>query len=146
MLYEVQIFYKNNQAKIKVILDTGNLLTDPITNTPVLIIEAQKLEAIIPQDILKNIDKILNNQVFSNLDEEVKRRCSIIPFSSLGKNNGMMIGFRPDYIKINTQGEEEIREKVIIGIYQNKITKNGVYSGLMGLNLLNNEFESKVMQ
>ena len=64
-------------------------------------------------------------------------RCSIIPFSSIGKNSGIILGFRPDCIKIYTEDGEKIRKKVIIGIYNNKIAKNGLYSGLIGLNLLN---------
>ena len=82
------------------------------------------------------------NHTIDNIDEELKRRCCIIPFSSIGKNNGIIIGFRPDYIKIYTQ-DEEIKRKVIVGIYHNKLTKNGLYSGLMGLNLLNNDYTDK---
>ena len=139
MLYDVEIIYKEEKSCIKVILDTGNFLTDPITNTPVLIVEAQKLDKIIPKELLENIDNITYGNIFEHIDEELKTKCSIIPFSSIGKNNGIMIGFRPDYIKIYTQEGEEIKRKVIIGIYQNKIAKNGLYSGLMGLNLLNSE-------
>lgn len=139
MIYEVEIFYKDKSTIIKVILDTGNFLTEPITNIPVLIVEATKLTDIIAKDVLDNINKIIIGESISNIDEETKTRFSIIPFSSIGKNNGMIIGFRPDYIKIFTEEGEEIREKVIIGIYNNKITKNGLYSGLIGLNLLNQD-------
>lgn len=137
MLYDVTIFYKERKVAVKVILDTGNLLTDPITKTPVMIIEKEKLNNIIPKEILKNIDNVLYDNTFDKVDEEVKTRCSLIPFSSIGKSNGMIIGFKPDYININTSDGEEKREKVIIGIYNNKIAKNGAYSGLIGLNLLN---------
>ena len=137
MLYDIEIFYKEKKSSVKVILDTGNLLTDPITKTPVLIVEAQKLKNIIPENILNNINKVIYDNGFKEIDEEIKTRCSIIPFSSIGKNNGIIIGFRPDYIKINTENGEEIRRKVIVGIYNNKIAKNGIYSGLIGLNLLN---------
>ena len=34
---------------------------------------------------------------------------------------------------------EKIRKKVIVGIYNNKIARNGLYSGLIGLNLLNED-------
>lgn len=139
MIYQVAIFYQDKRVELKVMLDTGNLLTEPITNTPVLIVEATKLEEMIPPSILKNIEQILFNDSFEELDEEIRRRCSIIPFSSIGKNNGVMVGFRPDYIKIYTQDEEEIRERVIVGICNNKITRDGAYSGLMGLNLLNSQ-------
>lgn len=141
MLYDVDIYYKEKKSSIKAILDTGNLLTDPITSTPVLIVEAQKLSDIISKDILKNIENILYGTL-KEIDEDIKTRCSIIPFSSIGKNNGMIIGFRPDYIKIYTEDGEEIRRKVIVGIYNNKIARNGLYSGLIGLNLLNEDLRS----
>ncbi len=144
MLYDIEIFYKEKKLNIKVILDTGNLLTEPITNTPVLIVEENKVNKIIPKDILESLEKMLHGNTLDEIDEDLKKRCSIIPFSSIGKSNGIMLGFRPDYIKIHMQSKEEIRKKVLIGIYQNKITKNGVYSGLMGLNLLDNECESKL--
>lgn len=137
ILYDIEIFYKENKTNIKVILDTGNLLTDPITKVPVLIVEAQRLKNIIPEKILNNIEEIIYNNTFEELDEEIKTRCSIIPFSSIGKNNGIIIGFRPDYIKIYNDNEGKIIRKVIIGIHNNKISKNGLYAGLIGLNLLN---------
>ena len=139
-IYEVEIFYKEKSTNINVILDTGNLLTAPITKTPVLILEAEKLKNIIPKNILDNIEDVIYNKSFENLDEDIELRCSIIPFSSIGKNNGIIMGFRPDYIKIYTDEGEEIRKKVIVGIYNNKIGKNGLYSGLIGLNLLNEDF------
>ena len=105
-----------------------------------MIVEADKLKKIIPDEILSNMKDVLYNDSFDEIDEDIKARCSIIPFSSIGKNNGIIIGFRPDYIKIYTEEQEEIREKVIIGIYNNKIAKNGLYSGLIGLNLLNDNF------
>lgn len=139
MIYEVEIFYGDKSTNIKVILDTGNHLTDPITNIPVLIVEETKLTDIISKDILDDINKIMIGERNSSIEEKVKTRFSIIPFSSIGRSNGMIIGFRPDYIKIFTENGEEIRKKVIVGIYNNKITKNGIYSGLIGLNLLNDE-------
>lgn len=138
IIYDIEIVYKENKANIKVILDTGNLLKDPITNIPVLIVEAKKIKNIVPEVVLNNIENIINNNGFEDIGEQIKTRCSIIPFSSIGKNNGIIMGFRPDYIKIYTNnGEEIIRRKVILGIYNNKITNNGIYSGLIGLNLLN---------
>jgi len=136
ILYDIEIFYKENKSNIKVILDTGNLLTDPLTKTPVLIVEAQRLKSIIPEKVLNNMEDVIYNSGVEEIDEEIKIRCSIIPFSSIGKNNGIIVGFRPDYIKIYTNEGEEIRRKVIVGIYNNKIVKNGIYSGLIGLNLL----------
>lgn len=139
LLYNVKIYYKEKNIGIKVILDTGNLLTEPITNTPVMIVEASKMKTFIPDNILKNIDAILTNNEFNEITEEMRSRFCIIPFSTVGKQNGIIVGFRPDYIKIYTDQKEEVRKKIVIGIYNNEISKNGLYSGLMGLNLLEND-------
>jgi len=140
ILYDVEIIYKQEKSNIKVMLDTGNLLTDPITNTPVIIVEDTKLSNIISEQTLKYI----RNNDFENITEDIKTRCCVIPFSSIGRSNGIIIGFRPDYIKIHAEDGEEIRKKVIVGIYSNKISRNGIYSGLIGLNLLNNEIKEGV--
>ena len=58
-----------------------------------------------------------------------------IPFSSLGNENGMLVGFKPDYIKIYGE-EENVRTDVIIGIYDGKLTKTNKYTSLVGLNIL----------
>lgn len=137
--YNIQIFYKEKNAKVKVILDTGNLLVEPITSFPVVIVEEDKIKEILTNKELNIIKNGLTNS-FNGLSEEIKLRCRIIPFSSLGKNNGMIIGFKPDYIKIyNNDEDESIVKDVIIGIYDNKLSKNSEYGGLIGLELLNSE-------
>ena len=62
-------------------------------------------------------------------------KIKIIPFSSLGNDNGLLIGFKPDYIKIYNE-EEIVRDDVIIGVYNGKLTKNNLYTSLIGLNVL----------
>lgn len=59
----------------------------------------------------------------------------LIPFSSLGKQNGMLIGIKPEYVTL--EKEEEIKkEKIIIGIYNKSLTKKGEYRALVGMQLL----------
>ena len=133
LIYNIEIFYKNKSRRIKVLLDTGNLLKDPITNIPVIIIEREKLREVLP-DIILN-DKNLINSHINELNEEIKTRCSIIPFKSIGKDNGIILGFRPDIIKLE-EDDEWIEKKAIIGIYNATLSKHGKYSGLIGLNTL----------
>ena len=72
-----------------------------------------------------------------NLNLYVKENNSYvsIPNDIFAKGNNIV----SDYIKIYTEEGEEIRIKVIVGIYNNKMAKNGLYSGLIGLNLLNED-------
>lgn len=69
------------------------------------------------------------------MDEKVyKYKFKIIPFSSLGNDNGVLLGFKPNYIKIYSD-EEYIKKDVIIGIYDGKLSKTNLYTSLIGLNV-----------
>ena len=140
IFYDIEVFYKEKSVKVKMLLDTGNLLVEPITSFPVIIIEKEKMKEILSQKDLEIIGKGLVNN-FDGLSEDLKLRCKIIPFSSIGKNNGMIIGMKPDYIKIYEEENIKIIKKVIVGIYDKKLSKSNRYSGLIGLELLNKESE-----
>lgn len=147
MICDLEIFYDGKYKKLKTMLDTGNLLKEPISKTDVVIVEKESLEGIISNDILKNIKYILKGKWIED-DNVHSYKFKLIPFSSLGNENGLLIGFKPDYIKI--YGEEEyIRKNVLIGIYDGKLSRTNSYSSLIGLDILNkeerkNEFVQKV--
>ena len=120
-------------------LDTGNLLKEPISGMPVIVVEHTKLYDIIPKEILNNLDKILGGDLES-IPEEIKEKyltkLKVIPYSSLGKQNGMILGIKADKIKIIKEDENIIKNNVIIGIYNKSLTKRGEYNGLVGIELL----------
>lgn len=139
IFYQAKIVYEEKSILVKVILDTGNLLIEPITGVPVMLIEQEKLKELLGE---RNVEIISNGLInnFEGLEEKLKLKCRIIPFSSVGKNNGLLVGFKPDYISIyNDVEDEKTIKEVMIGICNSKISKSGTYSGLMGLELLNSE-------
>ena len=124
------------KVNIHAIIDSGNLLKDPITGASVIVVERAKLEEIIEKEILDNLQNILAGN-YKGLDkEEYISKFRLIPFSSLGKQNGMLLGIRPDYIVIVNEENEKKIENVIIGIYNKSLTKRGEYRGLIGVELL----------
>lgn len=134
MIYDLEIFFDGKTTKIKTMLDTGNLLKEPITNADVIIVEKESLLGIISKDILENINNIVKGKWISNSDI-YSYRFRLIPFSSLGSENGLLLGFKPDYIKIYKE-EEFFRNDIIVGIYNGKLTKSNLYTSLIGLNIL----------
>ena len=137
MIYELEIFYNGKAEKLKTLLDTGNLLKEPISNLDVIIAEKDSLKGIIEEDVLENIKNIIKGKWIekNNLNS---LKIKIIPFSSLGNDNGLLIGFKPDYVKIN--GDESIiRNDVLIGIYDGKLSRSNMYSSLIGLDILNTD-------
>lgn len=134
IICDLEIFYNGKNKKIKTMLDTGNLLKEPISNLDVVIVEKESLSEIISKDILENMTAILSGRW---IEEEniYSYKFKLIPFSSLGNDNGLLIGFKPDYIKIYNE-DECIRNDVLIGIYDGKLSKNNAYTSLIGLDIL----------
>ena len=121
------------QLEINVLLDTGNMLKDPISGDSVIMIEKNKLNSIFPEKILNNIDKILGGDLESAESLEYRKRLRFIPFTSVGKQNGMLIGIKPEYLKIIKEEQINVKENVILGIYDKSLTKKGEYRALMGM-------------
>lgn len=139
MYCNIKIKINGQIVRTKAMIDTGNLAKEPITNTPVVIVESSLLYDIIPKEILNNLDMILGGDL-SKIPEKIqnqyisKLRC--IPFSSLGKQNGMLLGIKADEIEIEKEEDKKTTKNVIIGIYDKSLTKRGEYRALVGLDLI----------
>ena len=114
MFCDVKVFYKDKSLNIKAMIDTGNMLKDPISKTPVIIIQKDKLQSIIDRHILDNLEQIIYGNYIEEIEQDYISRFRLIPFSSLGKQNGMLIGFKPDEVKIEFDGIETKQKNTII--------------------------------
>ena len=134
IIYEVEISIEDKTLKTRLLLDTGNMLKDPISNSPVLVVEKNTLKEIIPEEVLEETEKILGGDVKRN--EKYQERLRIIPFSSIGKQNGIMVGIKADKVKITNDIEEIINQNAIICPYDKKMSKQNRYFGLIGPEML----------
>lgn len=132
----VKIEIDGKQIHLNAILDTGNMLKDPITGSPVIVVEKSILYEILPIELLDNIENILGGNL-EKIPESIKKqyikRLKFIPFSSLGRQNGMLVGIKPNFIEIMDEQNSLKREDIIIGIYEKSLTKDGRYRALMGI-------------
>ncbi len=139
MFCEIEIKLEEKKIKTVAMIDTGNMLKEPISQTPVIVVEHTLLYNCIPKEILNNLEKILGGD-FENIPEDIKEKyiskLKLIPFASLGKQNGMLIGIKAEYVKIKNEEREEKKENIIIGIYNKSLTKKGEYRALLGIELL----------
>lgn len=139
IFYDIEIYIENKKIETKAMIDTGNMLKEPITNIPVIVVEHTLLYEIIPKQILNNIDEILSGN-FDNIEEELREKyvtkLRFIPFSSIGKSNGMLLGIKADKLIIKNEEENKKIEKVILAIYNKSLTKRGEYRALLGINIV----------
>lgn len=134
--YKIEIYIEEKKASITAILDTGNMLKDPITQAPVIVVNKNSIKEIIPQELEKDIEKILGGDLLGKIsNQNIARRIAVIPYSSIGNENGIIIGIKPDKIII----ENRVIKNVVIGIYEKELSKRKKYDALFGLDLLEEE-------
>ena len=118
--YHRMVVYKNGKAAtIRVLLDTGNMLTEPFTGSPVIIVEKSALRGIVPQDISDT--DILE---MSKYIEDIR----LIPFKSLGTDNGLLMGFKPDKICC----DEPLCDNITIAVSNRSLSRSAEYNALAG--------------
>jgi len=118
------------------LLDTGNELYDPITNYPVIVVQYSAVRELLHERIReifeKNLEDDLEN-IYSGFKEaNWVSRLRLIPFSSLGKEKGMLLGFKADGVTIGSR----CLENVIVAIYSKSLSENGEYAALLNPELI----------
>ena len=130
----IRIVMNNKEIELKAMLDTGNLLVEPISKSPVIIVEKEKLNNIIPDDIL-NID-IGGDVERIDVRDEYISKIKLIPYSSVGKENGILMGIRAEKLIIELDNKKYETDDVIIGVFEKQFKSNGKYSALLGIDIL----------
>ncbi len=131
----LSIMFDNKSICIKALIDTGNALYDPISKFPVIIVEFQAIKDLLPKEIQEIFHKCSENDltlitsIMSNSDWISRFR--LIPFSSLGKENGLLIGFKPDEIEVVEGSTKRDLQNIIVGIYNKKLSKDETYKALL---------------
>lgn len=138
MICKVKIKLNGKEIVLDTMVDTGNMLKEPLTGNPVVVVEKTSLYDLMPKEILNNTESILGGdfeKIPENIKDEYISRLKIIPFSSLGKQNGMLIGIKPEKLYVINEQLEEKKDNAIIGIYNKSLTKRGEYNALIGIDL-----------
>lgn len=121
--FDVKLTHKGRSVMARALYDTGNSLVEPFSGEEVHIAEYKLLKIILEGD------------------EHIKEKIYIIPFHSIGMENGTMYGIRIDEMVIIYQGKPIFIYNPIIGIYKGSISSSGKYSVI-----LNGNIDSKIKE
>jgi len=136
LIYNVTVLMGGKEANFNAILDTGNSLKDPVSGLPVIVAEYDVMKGLLPAKMQLVFKEKANDIDLEELYKQMGNtrwmlRIRLIPFSSLGKENGMLLGIKPDMVILHQRKFIREIKDVIIGIYNSKIGKDGDYRGLL---------------
>ncbi|QGT99144.1 Sporulation sigma-E factor processing peptidase (SpoIIGA) [Candidatus Syntrophocurvum alkaliphilum] len=121
-------------------LDTGNGLRDPITNKPVVVAEYRLIKGCLPDDFINVLEKSNNetDMLEALADTSWASRIRLIPFTSIGKKHGLLVGVRADEILVETGDMDLVHKNVVVGIYKDILCAEGQYQMLIPSEIVQN--------
>ncbi len=135
-LYLVEIEWDSQKVQLNALLDSGNHLYDPLTKLPVIIVEFASMKPFLPQEIInfaKELTSLGGENSLDLLSDSWQKRIRLLPFNSVGKTEGLLIGFRPDFLKIKEEGRERLIKgnHIVIGLCDHSLSTEGTFQALL---------------
>ncbi len=116
-------------------VDTGNHLLDPVSGMPVLVCEKHAVMPLMPPPVSAVFKRGADGVCSVVCKESIgswTTRLRVIPYASLGTPNGMLLGFKPDEVRLGREAAGMVSPNVIIGVCESKLSQDGAYSALVG--------------
>jgi len=135
LLYKVKIRFDEKEVMVDALLDTGNMLLDPVSKHPVMVVEFSRVKELLPQDMLELFAKHMEGD-FNSVVQVVSQsgwieRFRIIPYAAVGNPGGILMGFKPDEVLIQKNGKWCNAGDVVVGIYNDRLSTNQHYQALV---------------
>lgn len=130
------VLVDQRRAEFRALVDTGNRLRDPLSDAPVVIVELPALSDVLPPGLeqawgsdaeepdLGKVTALLAGSPWCS-------RLRLVPFSSLGRASGLLLGFRPDAVVVRTKGSAVRRTDVVVCVSPRPLSSEGLYRGLL---------------
>jgi stage II sporulation protein GA (sporulation sigma-E factor processing peptidase) len=116
------------------LIDTGNQLYDPLTRTPVMVMEAALWKDDLPESWLNSIRDAQVDRLVAGMDEEPfiwQDRLRLVPFRGVNRGSQFMLAIKPDAVEITREGQVFETRKVLIGLDGGKLTSDGAYRAII---------------
>ena len=120
--YSVALEFEGKKAEVKGIVDSGNMLRDAISGSPVIVCDFDKIACLLDGE-LKEIMKKQNFELgfYSAITQSrYKNRFRVIPFESVG-GSGVMAALVMDRAVITSAGEKREVPDIIVAVTHKKI-------------------------
>lgn len=136
----VRIECFGRSTAVQALIDTGNNLKDPLSRQPVMIVEQRAISSLIPTPVADAVQSLEDGDL-SAIDEllgasEWATRLRLIPFSSIGTQHGILLGFRPDAVHIQHGSKNGPTAQPIIAIHPRALDPEGRYDALIPPSML----------
>lgn len=124
---KLEIYIENKSVNVTGIMDTGNLLLDPITQYPVIVVDYKSISSILPEGINEFLKE--ENNLNSVINRKYINKIRLIPFNDVS-GASILKGFKPDLVIIKDK-ERKVYKDVIIAVSNKNLSANNDFSAIL---------------
>lgn len=117
---QLTINVNGRQCRLPALLDTGNDLREPLSGLPVVVADYQAMRSIMPEYLRRSFEKygrcspeMVLDDIAAHTNDGWLKRLRLIPFASIGKQNGLLLGFKPDSLILDKADKRQISQVII---------------------------------
>ena len=113
-IYKVTVVIGDEKIMLQGIIDTGNQLVDVYAGKPVNVMDKSYFEGVLYQ-----------------INDYGRLKYHIIPYTTIGNNEGMIEVITSDCMYISNSNETKAYKGALIGLSGRKVSQNGEYQALI---------------
>lgn len=113
-IYKVTVVIGDEKIMLQGIIDTGNQLVDVYAGKPVNVMDKSYFEGVLYQ-----------------INDYGRLKYHIIPYTTIGNNEGMIEVITSDCMYISNSNETKAYKGALIGLSDRKVSQNGEYQALI---------------
>lgn len=138
LLWTAIIHIDDETWEIPALLDTGNRLYDPLSRTPVMIIEASILQHRLPPRWSERLLTEPVDQLVAELDDVSREafpwfgRLRLIPYRGAGGSSRFMLAIKPDAATFFREDRPALRaDRLLVGLDGGVLSAEGAYRAIL---------------
>ncbi|MEW6724835.1 MAG: sigma-E processing peptidase SpoIIGA [Bacillota bacterium] len=132
----IALAISGREVTLRALVDTGNRLRDPFSDSPVAIVEYREIGGLLPAGVQQVYERGWDDDFSGMADllsssSEWGTRFRLVPFQSIGRINGMLLGFRPSRFAVLSENGQQQAVSAIVCIYDGRLSSDGSYQALI---------------
>ncbi len=129
-IVEVTVRIGGQKVQVPTLWDTGNTLTDPVSGSPVLVLEQEVLLGVWPQEIRQIIQgRAPAEEKLAALHALCRGNdFCLLPYRSVGVSAGLLLAYRSEEITV----ERRVYRKTLLALSEGPLSDGGAYHALWG--------------
>ncbi|EST13138.1 sigma-E processing peptidase SpoIIGA [Sporolactobacillus laevolacticus] len=133
---DVIVRFSDITIEAKAMIDSGNKLSDPLTQAPVMFLSKEVCQENVPEVFFQAEKAPAGSLDLENLTGDWKNRVAWVPYRAVDGTSRMTLAVRPDQVLIKYEGKRIECTKSLVAFVDHSLSSSGDFSSILHPDML----------